>query len=46
METPRLEIPFDDGDRAREFYVETFGWQMVPRAGHELHHGDDRSERP
>lgn len=25
-----FEIPFDDGDRAREFYQGTFGWSMVP----------------
>lgn len=25
-----FEIPFDDGDRARGFYSEAFGWQMVP----------------
>ena len=24
-----FEIPFDDGERARAFYGETFGWQMV-----------------
>lgn len=23
-----FEIPYDDGDRARRFYGETFGWQM------------------
>jgi predicted enzyme related to lactoylglutathione lyase len=23
-----FEIPFDDGDRARSFYKETFGWQV------------------
>ena len=28
-----FEIPFDDGDRARGFYGETFGWQMVPVPG-------------
>ena len=22
-----FEIPVDDGDRARKFYGETFGWQ-------------------
>jgi hypothetical protein len=26
----RFEIPFDDGDRARNFYGETFGWQLTP----------------
>jgi predicted enzyme related to lactoylglutathione lyase len=25
-----FEIPFDDGDRARTFYSETFGWQLMP----------------
>ncbi len=25
-----FEIPFDDGDRARTFYGETFGWQLMP----------------
>jgi predicted enzyme related to lactoylglutathione lyase len=25
-----FEIPFDDGDRARKFYSETFGWQLMP----------------
>ena len=25
-----FEIPFDDGDRARNFYSEAFGWQMQP----------------
>ena len=24
-----FEIPFDDGDRARRFYSEVFGWQMM-----------------
>ncbi|MDO9495205.1 MAG: VOC family protein [Nocardioides sp.] len=24
-----FEIPFDDGDRARKFYGETFGWQLT-----------------
>jgi uncharacterized protein len=23
-----FEIPFDDGDRARRFYAEAFGWQI------------------
>jgi predicted enzyme related to lactoylglutathione lyase len=23
-----FEIPFDDGDRARAFYREAFGWQL------------------
>lgn len=23
-----FEIPYDDGDRAREFYQEAFGWQI------------------
>jgi predicted enzyme related to lactoylglutathione lyase len=25
-----FEIPFDDGDRARRFYSESFGWQLMP----------------
>ena len=25
-----FEIPFDDGDRARNFYSEAFGWQLQP----------------
>ena len=25
-----FEIPFDDGDRARRFYAETFEWQVAP----------------
>jgi predicted enzyme related to lactoylglutathione lyase len=25
-----FEIPFDDGDRARAFYGEAFGWQIMP----------------
>ena len=25
-----FEVPFDDGDRARKFYGETFGWQLIP----------------
>lgn len=25
-----FEIPFDDGGRAREFYEQVFGWQMMP----------------
>ncbi len=24
-----FEIPYDDGDRARSFYKEIFGWQLV-----------------
>lgn len=24
-----FEIPFDDGDRARKFYGDTFGWQVM-----------------
>jgi predicted enzyme related to lactoylglutathione lyase len=24
-----FEVPFDDGDRARGFYKEVFGWQLV-----------------
>ncbi len=25
-----FEIPFDDGDRARKFYADTFGWGLQP----------------
>ena len=25
-----FEIPYDDGDRARAFYGDTFGWDLVP----------------
>jgi predicted enzyme related to lactoylglutathione lyase len=25
-----FEIPFDDGDRARSFYADAFGWQVQP----------------
>ena len=25
-----FEIPFDDGDRARDFYKTTFGWGLTP----------------
>jgi uncharacterized protein len=25
-----FEVPFDDADRAREFYREVFGWQIQP----------------
>lgn len=25
-----FEMPFDDGDRARDFYSRAFGWQMMP----------------
>jgi uncharacterized protein len=28
-----FEIPFDDGDRARNFYAEAFGWQVQPMPG-------------
>src|SRR5688500_168228 len=24
-----FEIPFDDGDRARKFYADVFGWQVI-----------------
>jgi len=23
-----FEIPYDDGERARRFYAEAFGWQL------------------
>ena len=41
-----FEIPFDDGDRARTFYGETFGWQLDAHAGDGLHDRDDRADRP
>ena len=25
-----FEIPFDDGDRARTFYADAFGWNLMP----------------
>lgn len=25
-----FEVPFDDGDRARDFYQQVFGWDLVP----------------
>jgi predicted enzyme related to lactoylglutathione lyase len=28
-----FEIPFDDGDRARAFYREAFGWQLMDEPG-------------
>ena len=28
-----FEIPFDDGDRARSFYKEAFGWQLMEMPG-------------
>ena len=28
-----FEIPYDDGDRARAFYGDTFGWQVLPVPG-------------
>ena len=30
-----FEVPFDDGDRARSFYKEAFGWQLqtMPEMG-------------
>jgi uncharacterized protein len=28
-----FEIPFDDGDRARGFYKELFGWQVMEMPG-------------
>lgn len=33
-----FEIPFDDGDRARRFYGEAFGWQLqsMPELGYTL----------
>ena len=33
-----FEIPFDDGDRARAFYAEAFGWQIasLPDLGYSM----------
>jgi predicted enzyme related to lactoylglutathione lyase len=33
-----FEIPFDDGDRARRFYGQAFGWQLqsIPTMGYTL----------
>ncbi len=33
-----FEVPFDDGDRARSFYKEAFGWQVVemPEMGYTI----------
>jgi len=33
-----FEIPFDDGDRARTFYSQTFGWQVMemPEMGYTM----------
>ncbi len=28
-----FEIPFDDGDRARSFYRDVFGWNVQPMPG-------------
>jgi predicted enzyme related to lactoylglutathione lyase len=25
-----FELPYDDGDRARQFYAKAFGWQLMP----------------
>jgi predicted enzyme related to lactoylglutathione lyase len=27
-----FEMPFDDGDRARDFYTRVFGWEVMPMA--------------
>ena len=33
-----FEVPFDDGDRARSFYKEAFGWQIMemPEMGYTI----------
>jgi predicted enzyme related to lactoylglutathione lyase len=33
-----FEVPFDDGDRARNFYKEAFGWQLMemPEMGYTI----------
>jgi len=28
-----FEIPYDDGDRARKFYADAFGWNVTPIPG-------------
>lgn len=28
-----FELPFDDGERARTFYAEVFGWDLMPMPG-------------
>ncbi len=28
-----FEVPYDDGDRARAFYTDVFGWQTTPMPG-------------
>ena len=28
-----FEIPYDDAERARSFYADVFGWQMMPMQG-------------
>lgn len=28
-----FEVPFDDGDRARSFYADVFGWKIQPMPG-------------
>lgn len=28
-----FEVPYDDGDRARAFYREVFGWNVMPMPG-------------
>jgi predicted enzyme related to lactoylglutathione lyase len=30
-----FELPYDDGERARAFYAEAFGWSLVPMEGME-----------
>ena len=40
-----FEIPFDDGDRARSFYGDVFGWttQEMPEMQYTM--ADDRADR-
>ena len=28
-----FEVPYDDGDRARRFYSQAFGWELSPMGG-------------
>ena len=40
-----FEIPFDDADRARNFYRDVFDWQITSNARDELQHGLDRAHQ-
>ena len=41
-----FEIPFDDGDRARAFYGDVFGWQLMPMPEMDYTIVIDRPHRP